>query len=40
MFKGVKSYNQNEVLSDDLGHYTHTGSVVFTEYMNKYLNIC
>ena len=34
----LKDYKQEEVMSNDLGHYTSFGSSKFSEYMNNYMN--
>jgi hypothetical protein len=34
----LKDYKQEEVMSDDLGHYTQFGISKFTDYLNNYLN--
>jgi len=34
----LKSYNQSDVLNNDLGHYTVKGASLFTNYMNSIVN--
>ena len=34
----LKDYTQEEVMTNDLGHYTSFGSSKFNEYINNYLN--
>jgi hypothetical protein len=34
----LKSYNQSDVLNNDLGHYTTKGASLFTNYMNSIVN--
>lgn len=34
----LNSYNQCDVLSDDMGHYTSKGMYLFSNYMNNYVN--
>ena len=34
----LSSYNQEQVMTGDLGHYTEIGREQFTKYMNNFLN--
>ena len=33
----LKEYKQEEVMTNDLGHYTSFGLSKFTEYINKFI---
>jgi hypothetical protein len=35
----LSKYSQEEVISDDLGHYTDIGFQEITEYLNNYVNM-
>ncbi len=34
----TKNYNQNEIMSEDLGHYTNYGKNIILNYLNDYIN--
>ena len=34
----LSSYPQNEIMESDLGHYTEKGLMLFTNYINKYID--
>ena len=34
----LSSYNQQQVMTSDLGHYTEIGKKQFSKYMNNFLN--
>ncbi len=38
--KVLNEYKQEDVMTNDLGHYTSFGFQKFTEYINNYLTVC